>query len=163
MSGKALPSLSLSEIPKGSSLGVSACLLGVRCRYDGSTASQDMLDRLLSLQGSYVLIPVCPEQLGGLTTPRPPAERVGDRVITREGNEVTAAFVRGAQETLALFNRLGVKAAILKEGSPSCGSCRIYDGTFSGVRIQGEGVTTRLLRSHGCEVYSEADVPEASF
>lgn len=163
MNDDGISALDLNHLPGGTPIGVSACLLGVCCKYNGGHNGDRAQDGLLMLSVRFLLIPVCPEQLGGLTTPRPPAEIVGGRVITREGTEVTAAFVRGAQETLALFEKLKVRTAILKDGSPSCGSQRIYDGTFTGVRIPGEGLTTRLLRTHGCKVYSEADIPEASF
>ena len=97
---------------------VSACLLGVPCRYDGCAQSNE---RLLTLTGSRALIPVCPEQLGGLPTPRPPAERREDRVVTRSGEDVTEAFAQGAHETLRLAQLFGCRAAVLKANSPSCG------------------------------------------
>lgn len=143
----------LKLMPEGSRIGVSACLLGVRCKYDGTSNYAE--EAVKALAERFILIPVCPEQLGGLTTPRPPAEIVSKRVISKDGVDVTAAFERGAEETLALFELLKVKAAILKEGSPSCGSSLIYDGTFSGIKIPGEGLTARKLRENGIPVVSE--------
>lgn len=133
----------------------SACLLGVKCRYDG----KDSLNkRVIELLKTEFLIPVCPEQLGGLPTPREPAEIVGNRVITKSGIDVTEKFVRGAKETLRIAKLFGVKEAILKQGSPSCGCGRIYDGTFSGKTIKGDGVTTALLKKHGIKVITEEDL-----
>ena len=131
---------------------VSACLLGTPCRYDGSGKADA---RLLKLGAKRQLIPVCPELLGGLPTPRPPAERVGARILDKDGADVTAAFLRGAQETLRLARLLGCKTAILKARSPSCGAGQIYDGTFSGRLIAGHGVTAALLMQNGITVFTE--------
>ena len=133
---------------------VSACLLGLRCRYDGSAKADA---RLLALTQTRALIPVCPEQLGGLPTPRPPTERVGARVLTADGADVSAAFARGAEETLLLARLFGCKTAVLKARSPSCGCGEIYDGTFSGQVTQGQGVTAALLQESGITVLTEAD------
>lgn len=133
---------------------VSACLLGCPCRYDGAGKADA---RLLALAKKRRLVPVCPEQLGGLSTPRPSAERVGERVITREGEDVTAAFFRGAEQTLQIARQFGCKTAILKARSPSCGSGQIYDGTFSGTLVPGSGVTAALLRQNGIAVRTEED------
>ena len=133
---------------------VSACLLGVPCRYDGAGKADE---RVLALTKTRRLIPVCPEQLGGLSTPRPPAERTGSRVITRDGADVTAAFVRGAEETLRLARLFGCRTAILKSNSPSCGSGRIYDGSFSGRLDSGDGVTAALFKQNGIAVSLESD------
>ena len=119
---------------------VSACLLGVACRYDGASA--------------------CPEQLGGLPTPRAPSERLGSRVVARTGADVTDAYTRGAQQTLAIAQRFGCTAALLKQRSPSCGKGEIYDGTFTGTLTPGDGVTAALLSAHGIRVYGEDDVAE---
>ncbi|MEM1565725.1 MAG: DUF523 domain-containing protein [Candidatus Bathyarchaeia archaeon] len=133
----------------------SACLLGVKCRYDG----QDSLnEKVVELLKTEILIPVCPEQLGGLPTPREPAEIVGNRVITKSGEDVTNKFLRGAMETLRIAKLFGVKEAILKQGSPSCGCGKIYDGTFSGKTIRGDGITTALLKKHGIKVITEEDL-----
>ena len=131
---------------------VSACLLGVPCRYDG-TGTADA--RILSLAQKYHLIPVCPEQLGGLPTPRPPAERHDTRVLTRDERDCTAAFARGAEETLRLAKLFSCRIAILKANSPSCGSGQIYDGCFCGRLIPGDGMTAALLKAEGLTVLSE--------
>ena len=133
---------------------VSACLLGTPCRYDGA-GKADM--RVLALAKKRLLIPVCPEQLGGLPTPRPPAERVGERIVTSSGADVTVSFLRGAEETLRLAQFFGCKTAILKARSPSCGFGQIYDGTFSGTLVSGSGVTAALLRQNGIAIYAEED------
>lgn len=141
---------------------VSACLVGVNCRYSGdSNYHQGVINYLKDRQW----VPVCPEQLGGLMTPRCPAEienGEGEDVLkrmrnvkTRDGEDVTEAFVKGAEETLKIAKLLEAKEAILKEGSPSCGSCRIYDGTFQNQRKSGSGVTATLLRKHGISIKSE--------
>ena len=131
---------------------VSACLLGTPCRYDGSGKADA---RLLKLGAKRQLIPVCPELLGGLPTPRPPAERVGARIFDKSGADVTSAYLRGAQETLRLARLLGCKTAILKARSPSCGAGQIYDGTFSGTLVAGQGVTAALLTQNGVTVFTE--------
>ena len=133
---------------------VSACLLGVRCRYDGKSKPHPAVERLLE---QHTLIPVCGEIFGGLPTPRVSAERQGARVVTADGCDVTAAYRRGAEEVLRLAERYGCKAAILKERSPSCGSGRIYDGTFTGTLTDGWGVTAELLRDHGICVIGESE------
>ncbi|MEM1589322.1 MAG: DUF523 domain-containing protein [Candidatus Bathyarchaeia archaeon] len=133
----------------------SACLLGVKCRYNGKSAFNK---RVVALLKSEVLIPVCPEQLGGLPTPREPAEIVGSKVITRSGTDVTQNFVRGAEETLKIAKLFNIKEAILKQGSPSCGFGRIYNGTFSGKTIKGEGITAALLRKNGIKIITEEDL-----
>lgn len=143
---------------------VSACLLGVKCRYKGDDNS---VPWLTDLAAKGKLLPVCPEQLGGLSTPRPPAE-IWDgtglevvsgqgKVITKAGADVTTFFLRGAKETLRLAELIGATEAILKDGSPSCGSNLIYDGSFMGSKRSGEGVTTALLRKNGLRVFSEQD------
>jgi len=133
----------------------SACLLGIKCRYDGKDALNKKVVELLK---TGLLIPVCPEQLGGLPTPREPAEIVGKRVITRSGEDVTEKFMRGAEETLKIAKLLGVKEAILKQGSPSCGCGRIYNGTFSGKIVKGDGITASLLKKHGIKVITEEEL-----
>lgn len=133
---------------------VSACLLGVRCRYDGKSKPHPAVERLME---QHTLIPVCGEILGGLPTPRVSAERQGARVVTADGRDVTAAYRRGAEEVLRLAERYGCTAAILKERSPSCGSGRIYDGTFTGTLTDGWGVTAELLRDHGICVIGESE------
>jgi uncharacterized protein YbbK (DUF523 family) len=107
---------------------------------------------------SETLIPICPEQLGGLPTPREPAEIRGERVVTRSGKDVTENFKRGAKEVLKIAKLYGIKEAIMKQRSPSCGCGEIYDGTFSGKTIKGDGVTTTLLKKNGIKVISEKEL-----
>ena len=128
---------------------VSACLLGENCKYSGGNNYSPAVE---ALRERFELVPVCPEQLGGLPTPRVPSERVGGRVLNREGADVTEAFRRGAEKALEIARTQGVRRAVLQERSPSCGCRTVYDGTFSGVLIPGDGVTTELLRENGIEV-----------
>ncbi|MBE6964014.1 MAG: DUF523 domain-containing protein [Ruminococcaceae bacterium] len=134
---------------------ISACLLGTCCRYDG--ASKPCADAV-ALAEYHTLIPVCPEQLGGLPTPRPPAERLGEQVLTRDGTDVTIQYRRGAEETLRLCELFGCEAAVLKERSPSCGCGEIYDGTHTGTLTEGDGVTARLLQARGIPIYGESQI-----
>ena len=136
---------------------VSACLLGVNCRYSGKG---ELCQELQKLMKEHHLIPVCPEQLGGLPTPRPPAERRGDRVVTRAGGDVTAQYRRGAEEAWKLCRLLDCQAAVLKERSPSCGSGEIYDGTFTGTRVPGDGVTAETLRAQGIRILGETQIEQ---
>lgn len=137
---------------------ISACLLGVNCKYNGG-ANPVPEARLAALKEKYTLVPVCPESYGGLATPRPPSERVGERVLARDGTDVTAQYEKGAQAALRLAELFGCKKAILKERSPSCGHGMIYDGTFSGALTPGDGVTAALLAAHGVAMYGEGDIP----
>ena len=138
---------------------VSACLLGICCRYDGRGNPYDAVLSLLN-RDDITLIPVCPEQLGGMSTPRIPSERRGERVVNRAGEDVTSQFIRGAEEALRIAKLYGCQVAVLKERSPSCGCGRIYDGTFSGKLTDGDGVTAELLRREGIKVYGESQVTE---
>lgn len=131
---------------------VSKCLLGYDCRYAGDNCRNE---KALSLQEDNELIPVCPEQLGGLSTPRPPAERVGDRVIAKTGKDVTKEYTLGAETALNIAKKNGVTLAVFKAKSPSCGCGLIYDGTFTGNKIPGDGVTTELFRKNGITVITE--------
>ncbi|MCK5220909.1 MAG: DUF523 domain-containing protein [Candidatus Aminicenantes bacterium] len=133
----------------------SACLLGVSCRHDGKSK---VYKKVLDLASKEVLIPVCPEQLGGLPTPRALSELNGDRVITEKGDDVTNNFNHGAREVLKLAEIYGCSEAIFKQRSPSCGSGKIYDGTFSGIVIEGDGVTAKLLKENGISVITEEDL-----
>lgn len=134
---------------------VSACLLGVNCKYSGgNNYNQKVIDYIKDKE----VIPVCPEITGGLSTPRPPSERIGDKVINNQGIDVTTEYIKGAEETLKLAKLFNVKKALLKAKSPSCGNGKIYDGTFSGVLIDGNGVTSELLKSNGIEVITEQDL-----
>lgn len=140
---------------------VSACLLGERVRYDGrdKRVASDVLARWVE-EGRVV--PLCPEVEGGLAVPRSPAELQADgRVRTERGADVTAEFSRGAAAALAEARRHGVALAVLKEGSPSCGTREIYDGTFSKQRVRGEGMTAKALRLAGVPVYSELELDDA--
>lgn len=128
---------------------ISACLIGEDVKYDGGN---NMHQLARSLYDSGQAIPVCPEVLGGLSIPRVPSEIVGSRVLAADGTDVTEFFERGAKKTLALAKKHHVKTAILQARSPSCGSQTIYDGTFSGRLVAGQGMTTRLLERHGIEV-----------
>jgi uncharacterized protein YbbK (DUF523 family) len=133
----------------------SACLLGVNCRYDGKGAANE---KVISLLRKEVLIPVCPEQLGGLPTPREPVELKGNRAFTKSGKDLTDNLVRGAKEVLMLAKLFNIREAILKQGSPSCGCGRIYDGTFSGKTVKGYGITAALLMENGIRVISEENL-----
>lgn len=133
---------------------ISACLLGAECKYSGGSNTLPE-DTLAALREKYELIPVCPECYGGLTTPRAPSERRGDKVVSKTGADVTAQFQRGAQTALYLAEIFGARLAIFKENSPSCGSGTIYDGTFTGTLTQGDGVTAELLKKHGITVIGE--------
>lgn len=133
----------------------SACLLGIKCRYDGK---HNLNEKVIELAKKEKLIPVCPEQLGGLPTPGEPAELKGDRVLARSGKDVTEYFNRGAKKVLKIAKLLGIKEAILKQRSPSCGSGKIYDGSFSGRIIKGDGITTKLLKKNKIRVISEEEL-----
>jgi uncharacterized protein YbbK (DUF523 family) len=112
------------------------------------------------LSKKHELVPVCPEQLGGLATPRPPAERQGERIVAKNGLDVTDQYRRGAEETLKLCRLLGCEAAVLKERSPSCGCGEIYDGSFTGTLVAGNGVTAEILLEQGVPVYGESRISE---
>jgi uncharacterized protein YbbK (DUF523 family) len=134
---------------------VSACLLGINCKYDETSNKNE---KILKLAKDFILVPVCPEILGGLPIPREPAEQRGKRVITKSGKDVTKYFERGAKEVLKICKILKIKKAILKQKSPSCGCGKIYDGTFSGKLIRGDGVTARLLKENKIQVFSEEKI-----
>lgn len=136
---------------------VSACLMGLRCRYDGQTKPNAAV---LALREAHVLIPVCPEQLGGLPTPRPPAEWQGERITNAAGQDVTEAYLRGAAEAVKLAALSGCRYAILKERSPACGAGEIYDGSFSGLRVPGDGAAAKALKAAGVTVLGESRVPD---
>lgn len=133
---------------------VSACLAGLNCRYDGAAK---LCDKVMQLVAEGRALPVCPEQLGGLPTPRQSSERVGERVLRKDGADVTAEFIRGAEEALKVAKMIGATEAILKSKSPSCGSNQIYDGTFSGSVIPGDGVFAALCKANGISVKTEED------
>lgn len=144
---------------------VSACLCGVNCRYSGDSNADEKVKALFK---SSILLPVCPEQLGGLSTPRAAAEIVNGagkdvllgkaKVMNENGEDNTEAFLRGAHEVLNIVKMEGITKAILKAKSPSCGCGIIYDGTFSGNKVEGNGVTAELLIQNGVEVITEDDL-----
>ena len=134
---------------------VSACLADVHCRYDEAGKPCVAVIRLVA-EGKA--IPLCPEQLGGLTTPRLPAEIVRDKVIRKDGVDVTEAFQRGAREALELARLVGAKTAILKARSPSCGSGKIYDGSFTGRLVEGNGIFAELCKNNRIEVKTEEEI-----
>lgn len=131
---------------------VSACLAGFPCRYDGKKAINTAVQQLVK-EGKA--IPVCPEQLGGLPTPRLPAEMKAGKVINSDGNDVTEAFEKGAAVVLEIAKQYGCTGALLKARSPSCGKGQIYDGSFSGILIEGNGKTADLLMRNGITVTTE--------
>ncbi|WP_263261406.1 DUF523 domain-containing protein [Pseudomonas sp. RIT-PI-S] len=148
---------------------VSRCLLGDRVRYDGQASGH--WDLLLAWQAQGRVVALCPEVTGGLPTPRPPAEIVGGqgrrvltgeaRIIASTGSDVTDPFLAGARAALALVQAEGIGVAVLKANSPSCGNEQAYDGTFTGTRIAGEGVTAALLKQAGVRVFNETQLAEA--
>ena len=134
---------------------VSACLAGVNCKYNGSNNYNEKIMELVR-KGEAIL--VCPEQLGGLPTPRVPSEIINSKVITKDGVDVSNEYKKGALEVLRLCKELNITKAILKANSPSCGCGTIYDGTFSGTKIKGNGITAQLLIDNGIEVLTEKDI-----
>ncbi|NLY21033.1 MAG: DUF523 domain-containing protein [Tissierellia bacterium] len=136
---------------------VSACLLGINCRYDGK---DNKVEEILSILEKHNIIPICPEQLGGLTTPREPSEIVNGKVMSKSGVDVNEEFEKGAEEALKLSKMFNSSIAILKARSPSCGSIQVYDGNFNGSLIDGEGVTARLFRENGIEIFDEEHLDE---
>lgn len=136
---------------------VSACLLGISCRYDGKSKPDE---RVIALAEKYNLVPVCPEIYGGLPTPRTPSERIGERTMMKDGTDVTENYRRGAMAALALCRTLGCEAALLKAKSPSCGVGEIYDGSFTGTLTERDGVTAELLVREGISVFSENQIQE---
>ncbi len=149
---------------------VSRCLLGHRVRYDGG--AHGPFDQLAHWQAEGRVVALCPEVAGGLPTPRAPAEIPGGQgaqvldgrraVLTIDGEDVSAAFLAGAQQALALVQAQGIRLAVLKARSPSCGNRENYDGSFSAVKVAGEGVTAALLRRAGVQVFSEEELPAAA-
>lgn len=144
---------------------LSSCLAGINCRYDGGNNFNKKAAELVK-EGKA--IPVCPEVLGGLDTPRDPAEIVIDqegnqRVMTVKGNDVTAEFKRGAEKTLKIAEIVEAEKALLQQRSPSCGFGKVYDGSFSGNLVEGNGLTAELLIKNGIEVLTEAELADLTF
>ena len=149
----------------------SSCLLGEKVCYDGGTRTVDN-EIVQKWQAEMRIIIACPEVAGGLPTPRPAAQIKGTNggagvlngkasVIKKDQSNITAAFTAGANHALALVKKHGIKIAVMKERSPSCGVTQIYDGSFSGGKINGMGVTAALLENHGVKVFSEEQISEA--
>ncbi|MCG9515987.1 DUF523 domain-containing protein [Acinetobacter sp. WU_MDCI_Abxe161] len=146
---------------------VSACLIGEPVRYDGKSCPNTILKQLLINKKAQAL---CPELLGGFTTPRLPAEIVGGtgqdvldgkaKITDSSGSDVTDLYLKGAYRTLEVAQQIKASCVVLKENSPSCGSQKIYNGTFQGEKIVGTGITTALLRRHGFEVISENEIED---
>ena len=134
---------------------VSACLLGTNCKYNGSNNKND---KVLEYIKDKEVIPICPEIMGGLPTPRTPSEIVDNKVLTKDGLDVTNNYLKGAEEVLYLAKLFNIKKAILKSKSPSCGKGKIYDGTFNNKLIDGNGITTNLLINNGIEVINELEL-----
>jgi uncharacterized protein YbbK (DUF523 family) len=137
---------------------ISACLLGVACRYDGKSVQKITKEQIDSLRERYELVPICPEIYGGLTTPRNPSEQRGGGVFMNNGRDVSAEFLRGAQATLMLARTFEAKKALLKARSPSCGKGAVYDGSFTGKLINSDGVTAELLMKNGISVFNEQEI-----
>ena len=135
---------------------VSACLLGENCKYNGGNNRNE---RVLRYVAGHEVIPVCPEVLGGLPCPRKPVEWVGERVLTRDGDDCTEAFRLGVQRAMDIIADRHIDLAILQSRSPTCGVKQIYDGTFSGVRVDGMGALARALHERGIPLMDAEDVP----
>lgn len=136
---------------------ISACLLGLACRYDGN--SKPCPKALALAKDPHIqLIPFCPECYGGLPTPRPPAEQQQGKVLNAAGADVTAQYQKGAREALRLCQITGCKKAVLKARSPSCGCGKIYDGSFTKTLVAGNGITADLLLQNGIEVLTEEEL-----
>lgn len=136
---------------------VSACLLGENCRYNGGN---NLIEKIKRLEEKHEIYPFCPEVEGGAPIPRIPCEIVNHRVVDKEGNDLTDLFMRGAESTLRLVQKERIEAAILKQRSPSCGYGKIYDGSFSGNIIIGNGITADLLAKKGVKIFTEEDFQE---
>lgn len=134
---------------------ISACLVGDKTRYDGKGNYHPLVKQLLE---KYELVPFCSEVEGGLSIPRKPSEIVKDKVINKDGKDVTRNYVSGAQKALNICKYLDIKIAILKDGSPACGVHEIHDGNFKGRKIKGMGVTASLLSKNGIKVISEDEI-----
>lgn len=133
---------------------ISACLADIACAYDGKSRPNK---KVIDLLHRECVVPICPEQLGGLTTPRKQAEIADGKVVTIDGNDVTPEFEKGAEEVLNIAKRMKCHVAILKQRSPSCGCGEIYDGTFSKNIVKGDGLLAKLLKENGIRVISDEE------
>lgn len=136
---------------------ISACLMGYECKYCGGSNKLEETG-LSSLKEKYRIIPVCPESAGGLPTPRDPSERLGDKVVSSKGADVTAQYKKGGETALFLCGKYGCKKALMKAKSPSCGRDEIYDGTFTGTLVPGDGVAVEILKNSGVTVFTEDEL-----
>lgn len=136
---------------------ISACLCGKNTKYNGGN---NLLLRLSEIEEKFELFLICPEVMGGLSTPRDPSENRGDLVFSNKGKDVTEAFNLGARKALEIALENDIHLALLKESSPSCGSNKIYDGTFSGIKISGQGVAVKLLQKHKIKIFSEEQIDQ---
>ena len=134
---------------------VSACLLGTDCKYNGGNNKNEKVIEFLK---DKEVVPICPEQLGGLPTPRTPSEIRNEKVYTKDDRDVTKEFKLGAEKVLKIAKEESIKKALLKESSPSCGVNKIYDGSFNNTKIKGMGITARLLKENGITIMSEDDI-----
>ena len=134
---------------------ISACLVGDKTRYDGKSNYHPLIKELLE---KYELVPFCSEVEGGLGVPRLPSEIVNGKVINSKGKDVTSNYIAGAKKALMICQYLDIKIAILKDGSPACGVSEIHDGSFSGAKIKGMGITASLLSKNGIKVISEKEI-----
>lgn len=136
---------------------LSACLFGKPCRYDGY---DNYCSDIELLKKHFEIILICPEVDGGLSTPRLPSEIKGTKVINNQGENMTSFFIKGADHALAIAHQYGIKKAVLKEKSPSCGHLKVYDGTFQKNLINGQGITAKLLMENGIAVYNENEISD---
>ncbi|MDE7213177.1 MAG: DUF523 domain-containing protein [Anaeroplasmataceae bacterium] len=134
---------------------ISACLCGKNTKYNGGN---NLISRLSEIEEKFELYYICPEVMGGLPTPRDPSENRGDLVVSNKEKDVTKEFNLGAQKSLEIAKKNDIHLALLKESSPSCGSHKIYDGTFSGIKIPGQGVAAKLLKEHKIKIFSEEQI-----
>ncbi len=134
---------------------ISACFLGIACRYDGKSKEYSFVQELAE---KYTLIPICPEQLGGLKTPRFPAEIQAGKVCTIQGKDCTKEFIQGAVASVAIAKLTDAKVALMKSNSPSCGCGEVYDGTFQKKLLQGNGITSQAFLDEGIRVFTEKEI-----
>ena len=135
-------------------IAVSSCLLGIKCKYNGESNFNIKIDKL---REKHTIVPICPEVLGGLSTPRVPSEIIGSKVVNQNGVDVTLNYINGAKKALDILKENNIDVVILKSKSPSCGKDYIYDGSFTHTLVNGDGITTRLFKKNGIKIYSEND------